>query len=106
MSCEVSALPFQEHTNNGTWSIDFGSCNFCYENLHFENSIVLKLIYRASWDTLFIKSFEFSILFICIEHVALIPTNTQIISRTFLFRSDASFNMAYFHNSAFHNNAF
>ena len=24
MSCEVAMLPFQEHANYGTWSIDFG----------------------------------------------------------------------------------
>ena len=24
MLCEVAALPFQAHANQGTWSIDFG----------------------------------------------------------------------------------
>ena len=34
MSCEVAALAFQAHANNGTWSIDFD----CYRNIKNKNS--------------------------------------------------------------------
>jgi hypothetical protein len=31
MSCDVAALPFQAHSNYGTWSIDFGHNSDLYE---------------------------------------------------------------------------